>query len=95
MFRTLEVPVLGFVENMTGAFGAGAGAVVAAELGVPFLGAVPFDEQMVAEGDAGVPTIVARPESAAAREFETIARSVAAALGWHHVADAAPAETEG
>jgi ATP-binding protein involved in chromosome partitioning len=95
MFRTLDVPVLGFVENMTGAFGAGAGAVVAAELDVPFLGAVPFDKEMVAEGDAGVPTVVARPGCAAAREFETVARGVAAALGWRHVDDAAAAETEG
>ena len=93
MFRTLEVPVLGFVENMTGAFGAGAGAEVAAELGVPFLGAVPFDAAMVAEGDAGVPTVASRPESPASRAFEAIAEGVAAALGWRHVADAAPRET--
>jgi ATP-binding protein involved in chromosome partitioning len=93
MFRTLEVPVLGFVENMTGAFGAGAGAGVAAELGVPLLGAVPFDQAMVAEGDAGIPTVVARPESPASRAFETIARGVAADLGWQHVAEAPPRET--
>jgi ATP-binding protein involved in chromosome partitioning len=95
MFRTLEVPVLGFVENMTGAFGAGAGAAVAAELDVPFLGAVPFDGEMVAEGDTGVPTLIARPGSAPARAFETIAQGVAAALGWRHVDDAAPPEAEG
>jgi ATP-binding protein involved in chromosome partitioning len=94
MFRTLEVPVLGLVENMTGAFGAGAGATVAAELNVPVLGAVPFDGEMVAEGDAGVPTVVARPASDAAQGFEAIARRVAAALGWRHVGDAAPAEMD-
>lgn len=85
MFRSLEVPVLGFVENMTGAFGAGAGEAVAAELGAPLLGAVPFDPAMVGEGDAGVPTVSARPASAASAAFETIARSVAAALGWRHI----------
>jgi ATP-binding protein involved in chromosome partitioning len=85
MFRTLEVPVLGIVENMTGAFGRGAGVEVAAELGVAFLGAVPFDEGMVAAGDAGRPTVIARPASAAARALETIAHGVAAALGWRHV----------
>lgn len=85
MFRTLEVPVLGIVENMTGAFGRGAGVEVAGELGVPFLGAVPFDEGMVAEGDAGQPTVLARPASPAAQAFETIAHGVAAALGWRHV----------
>jgi ATP-binding protein involved in chromosome partitioning len=82
MFRALEVPVLGIVENMTGAFGTGAGASLAAELGVPWLGAVPFDGGMVAEGDAGNPTSLARPASDAARALETIAHGVAAALGW-------------
>jgi ATP-binding protein involved in chromosome partitioning len=95
MFRALDVPVLGFVENMTGAFGAGAGARVAAELGVPFLGAVPFDEGMVAEGDAGVPTVAARPASPAALAFETIAQGVATALGWRHLGEAATAEVGG
>ncbi len=85
MFRSLEVPVLGLVENMTGAFGAGAGEAVAAELGAPLLGAVPFDPTIVSEGDVGVPTVSARPASAAAAAFETIARGVAAALGWRHV----------
>jgi len=80
MFRTLEVPVLGLVENMTGAFGAGAGAGVAAELGVPFLGAVPFDQAMVVEGDAGIPTVAARPGSPASKAFEAIAHGVAGSL---------------
>ena len=91
MFRTLEVPVLGIVENMTGAFGAaGAGAAVADELSVPLLGTVPFDPEMVAEGDAGTPTVTARPASPVSAAFDAIARGVAAALGWRHVEDAAP-----
>src|SRR5512140_173060 len=69
MFRTLEVPVLGVVENMSGPFGIGAGRTVAAELGVPFLGMVPFDEAIVVEGDAGTPTIIARPHSSTAAAF--------------------------
>jgi ATP-binding protein involved in chromosome partitioning len=95
MFRTLEVPVLGLVENMSGAFGSGSGAAVAAELGVPNLGAVPFDPLMVAEGDAGTPTVSTRPESAAAVAFEEIARGVAEALGWRHVPGAEPAGAVG
>jgi ATP-binding protein involved in chromosome partitioning len=82
MFRTMEVPVLGVVENMTGTFGTTAGPSVAAQLGVPELGAVPFDEAMVAEGDAGLPTVLARPRGEAARALEAIAHRVAAALGW-------------
>ncbi len=86
MFRALEVPVLGIVENMTGLFGRGAGQRVAADLAVASLGEIPFDEAVVAEGDAGVPTMVARPSSDAARAFDTVAHGVAAALGWQDTA---------
>jgi ATP-binding protein involved in chromosome partitioning len=86
MFRTLEVPLLGVVENMSGPFGSGAGRTVADELGAPFLGTVPFDEIVVTEGDRGTPTVIARPHSATAAAFDTIARGVAAGLGWSHVA---------
>lgn len=86
MFRSLDVPVLGVVENMCGVFGHGAGQRVAAELGIPFLGEIDFDEAVVAEGDAGVPTMVARPESAAGISFANIAREVAQSLGMEHVA---------
>ena len=85
MFRALEVPILGVVENMSGPFGRGAGPLVAEELHVPFLGEVPFDEVIVTEGDAGVPTMVARPASASGSAFDAIARAVAGALGWRHV----------
>ena len=82
MFRVLEVPVLGIVENMTGAFGDSTGAEVSESLGVRFLGAVPFDEGVVADGDAGVPTVVQRPGSATTRAFDDIAAAAVAALGW-------------
>lgn len=85
MFRTLEVPLLGVVENMSGPFGRGAGAIVAAGLSATFLGVVPFDASIVTEGDAGTPTMIARPDSASAAAFDQIARGVAAALGWQHV----------
>jgi len=80
MFRTLEVPVLGVVENMAGAFGRSAGRELGASLGVPFLGAIPFDPLVVHDGDAGMPTIAQRPESEAARAFADVATAVAAAL---------------
>jgi ATP-binding protein involved in chromosome partitioning len=82
LFRTLEVPVLGIVESMSGPFGRGAGRTVADDLGVPLLGEVPFDDAIVADGDAGVPTVVARPHGTSAAAFEAIAHAVAGALGW-------------
>jgi ATP-binding protein involved in chromosome partitioning len=85
MFRALNVPVLGIVENMSGMFGRGAGRAVASELDVPFLGEIPFDEAIVAEGDAGVPTMVARPASVTGIAFDQIAGGVARALGWQSV----------
>jgi ATP-binding protein involved in chromosome partitioning len=84
MFAALQVPVLGVVENMCGAFGAGEGARVAGRLGVPLLGSVAFDAAMVAEGDAGTPTGAARPGSDAAGDFARVARAVAGALGWRY-----------
>lgn len=82
MFRALEVPVLGVIENMTGAFGVGGGAAVCESLAVPFLGVVPFDQDIVADGDAGVPTIVRRPDSATSLAFQALAEAAVAALGW-------------
>jgi ATP-binding protein involved in chromosome partitioning len=85
MFLSLDVPVLGVVENMSGTFGRGAARTIARELAVPFLGEVPFDEQIVKEGDDGIPTIINRPQSAAAAAFDHIAAGIASALGWQRV----------
>lgn len=82
MFTQLEVPVLGVVENMTGAFGRGGGEVVAQALKVPLLGYVPFDSDVVQEGDAGTPTVLNRSESEFSRSFDSIAHQVVKALGW-------------
>ncbi|MBX6331330.1 MAG: Mrp/NBP35 family ATP-binding protein, partial [Gemmatimonadaceae bacterium] len=91
MFRSLDVPVLGVVENMTGAFGHGAGPALARELAVPCLGEIPFDDGIIDEGDAGRPTMAARPESPAAAAFERVARGVARALGWRYEEASRPA----
>jgi ATP-binding protein involved in chromosome partitioning len=85
MFAALEVPVLGVVENMTGVFGTSAGRTVSADLGVPFLGSVPFDVEIVREGDAGTPTMTARAGSPTAVSFDRIAQRVAERLGWRRV----------
>jgi ATP-binding protein involved in chromosome partitioning len=47
MAKDLEVPVLGIIENMSGeVFGVGAGKLLAAELGLPFLGSIPLSKEI-------------------------------------------------
>jgi ATP-binding protein involved in chromosome partitioning len=90
MFRKLETRVLGIVENMAGyscpacghvehVFGSGGGARTAEDLGVPLLGSVPLDPEVVVGGDAGSPVVLARPDSPSARAFTQIAMRVAEA----------------
>ena len=69
MFRKLNVPILGIVENMSyfiapdtgrryGIFGEGGGQRVADEFGVPLLGQIPLEMETREGGDAGVPITV-------------------------------------
>lgn len=81
MFRTLEVPILGIIENMRGEFfGAGGGEKLARTAGVPFLGAVPMEAVVRQSGDNGQPVVIAQPDSEAARAFKAIAKQVAARI---------------
>ncbi|MEN9979327.1 MAG: Mrp/NBP35 family ATP-binding protein [candidate division WOR-3 bacterium] len=75
--RLLNLKLLGVVENMSGMtcphcgqeiplFGTGGGARMAQELGVPLLGQVPLDPAIVRGSDAGMPLVLAHPESKAA-----------------------------
>jgi ATP-binding protein involved in chromosome partitioning len=89
MFRKLNVPILGIVENMsyfvapdTGTrypiFGEGGGAKIADEFGVPLLGQIPLEIETRRGGDAGVPVVVGQPKSAQAEAFRKIAAAVTA-----------------
>ncbi len=64
----LDLPVLGIIENMAGfvcphcekithIFKQGGGEHLAADMGVPFLGSIPLDPEMVQSGDTGLPYI--------------------------------------
>jgi ATP-binding protein involved in chromosome partitioning len=54
MFRQVNIPVLGIVENMSGdIFGRGGAKKKASELGVPFLGEVPIEADIRIKGDEG------------------------------------------
>jgi ATP-binding protein involved in chromosome partitioning len=87
MFRKLNVPILGIVENMsyfvapdTGArypiFGEGGGQKIAEEFDVPLLGRLPLEIETRKGGDAGVPITVGAPKSAQAAAFRALAAAV-------------------
>jgi ATP-binding protein involved in chromosome partitioning len=87
MFRKVNVPVLGLIENMSSfvcphcgktseIFKHGGGRRTAEQLGVPFLGDIPIDPAIVEGGDAGMPIVVSHPGSAAATAFVAVADEV-------------------
>ncbi|MGC8855220.1 MAG: Mrp/NBP35 family ATP-binding protein [Anaerolineae bacterium] len=88
MFRTLEVPILGIVENMSylelpdgtrmDIFGSGGGEQLAEATQAYFLGKVPIDPSVREGGDSGKPIVVSRPDSPAAQALREIAEKVAA-----------------
>lgn len=88
MFKTLEVPILGIVENMSylelpdgthmDIFGTGGGEHLAQTTGTPFLGKIPMDQNVRIGGDTGKPIIVSHPDSPVAKALREIAESLAA-----------------
>ncbi len=81
MFETLNVPILGVVENMAGDFfGEGGGEKLAAERNVPFLGRVPLEADVRKGGDSGRPIVITMPESPAGQAFHTLAQTIAARI---------------
>ncbi len=91
MFRKVQVPVLGIVENMAthvcshcghedAIFSAGGGERLGEELGVPLLGSLPLERQIREQTDGGCPTVVATPESLTALRYQALAKKVSQAL---------------
>ncbi|OGO41226.1 MAG: chromosome partitioning protein [Chloroflexi bacterium RBG_16_58_14] len=88
MFRQLDVPIFGVVENMSylelpdgthmDVFGSGGGQRLASDSGVPFIGAIPLDPTVRQGGDAGIPVTISQPSSPVAQALSQIARDVAA-----------------
>jgi ATP-binding protein involved in chromosome partitioning len=87
MFRKVNVPVIGIVENMstfvcphcgveTHIFKEGGGKKTAELLETAFLGAIPLDPKIVLGGDAGVPIAVAEPRGPHAEAFRNVAEAV-------------------
>jgi ATP-binding protein involved in chromosome partitioning len=92
MFRRVNVPVLGIVENMStficpncgtrsDIFGHGGARREAERLGVPFLGEVPLDMSIRETSDAGLPIVATRPDGPHAAAYRAIAAGVREQLG--------------
>lgn len=81
MAQQVKVEVLGVIENMSGdIFGTGGGEAIARTYDVPMLGTIPLDATVRVGGDAGVPVVLAQPESEVAQAFRTLAGRVAAEI---------------
>lgn len=101
MFKRVEIPILGIVENMatfvcphcgqsSHIFGHGGARDEASRLGVPFLGEVPLNMTIRELSDAGRPVVVADEDGAHARIYKDMAQKVWAALSGGTAARPAP-----
>jgi len=88
----VSMPVGGIIENMSGLrcphcggqidlFKTGGGEALAREMGVPLLGRIPIDPQIVTCGDGGIPYIHRFADSPAARAFAEVVERVTATSG--------------
>ena len=91
MFQTVNVPLLGVVENMSWftppgsseryeIFGRGGGKRLETEFGVPLLAQIPIEIAVREGGDAGTPITLAAPDSGVARAFRELGGKVAARI---------------
>jgi len=87
MFQKVQVKILGLIENMrtftcphcgetTDIFQRGGGEQMSRELGVPFLGALPLDADVVTCGDEGRPIVAVQPTSVSAKVYAAIATAL-------------------
>ena len=87
MFRHVNAPLLGIVENMsfflcpdcgkeTEIFRRGGGLKESERLGIPLLGRIPLESAVCDAGDAGVPVVVGEPDGRAGQEFRQVAAAV-------------------
>ena len=85
--RQLKIHILGIIENMSGftcphcgknvdIFKTGGGEKAARELGIPFLGRIPVDPNIVEAGDKGVPFTELFAESPTAKKFAEIVEKI-------------------
>jgi len=91
MFRKVDIPVLGVVENMSAfrcpkcgeissIFGEGGGSRIAAETGAPLLAELPLDIAIREQADGGQPTVAQDPDGDIGLCYRDAARHMAARL---------------
>ncbi|MFO1464748.1 MAG: iron-sulfur cluster carrier protein ApbC [bacterium] len=96
MFRKVQIPILGVVENMSyfscphchersEIFSHGGGRKKAEELKIPFLGEIPIDLDTRIGSDEGKPIVVGKPDSEGAKRFREFAMRVAGELSVSNV----------
>ena len=88
MFRKLNAPILGLIENMSYyvaasgerdyIFGRGGGRRLAERLDLPFLGEIPLVTAIREASDAGRPIVLTQPDSPSAKAFIAAAEQLAA-----------------
>lgn len=94
MFRKVEVPILGVIENMStficpgcgqrsDIFGHGGARQEAEKIGVPFLGEIPLAMSIRETSDQGTPIAAIAPHSPHGQAYAAIAQQVIAALAGH------------
>ena len=87
--NSVSLPVVGIVENMSGyvcpkcgeksdLFKAGGGIALASEMGVPFLGQIPIDPEIVSSGDTGAPFVCGPAQTPGAKAFDNVVRAALA-----------------
>lgn len=95
MFRKVNVPILGVIENMAihicsncgheeHVFGEGGGERIARDYQTELLGSLPLDLSIRADADRGKPSVAADPESAISQKYRAIARKLAANVQQHN-----------
>lgn len=89
--KELKIPILGVIENMSSftcpkcgttyeLFGSGAGARIANEVGIPYLGSIPLDPRVSECNDNGEPFIIKYPDTQAAKAIKEITEKIIKAL---------------
>ena len=99
MFKKLNAPILGIIENMShyvcphcgtrdDIFGTGGARAIAERLQLPFLGEIPLSTVVRASADAGRPIVLSDPGSPAAKAFTAAAEQLAAQVSIRAMAGA-------